>query len=107
MEMSRLVCILSSYPSWCFFPLLNQRLSCGSIAVPALTLLLFLPTQAKEGQHRLRAHVRGGAHHHQELPPHQRADVGAGGQVHGRRQTRAAQPLQQVRHRGLCVVRTT
>lgn len=53
--------------------------------------------QLEEGQHRLREYVRGGAYCHQKLPPHQCADVGAGGQVHGHRQARTAQPLQQVR----------
>ncbi|TMS11240.1 Eukaryotic translation initiation factor 3 subunit H [Larimichthys crocea] len=32
---------------------------------------------------------------HQKLSPHQRTDVGPGGQVHSRRQARTAQPLKQ------------
>lgn len=57
-----------------------------------------LSLQFEEGQHWLRAYVRGGAHRHQKLSPHQRTDVGPGGQVHSRRQARTAQPLKQVRH---------
>lgn len=64
---------------------------------------LFLPPvlsftlQLEEGQHWVRAYVRGGAYCHQKLPPHQRTVVGPGGQVHSGRQARTAQPLKQVR----------
>lgn len=63
----------------------------------SLLLSLSLPPQLEKGKHWLWEYVRGGPHHHQKLPSHQRTDVGAGGQVHGRRQARTAQPLKQVR----------
>lgn len=59
-------------------------------------MTISLCVQAEEGQRGIRAHVRGGSHRHQELSPHQRSSVGAGGQVHRRGQTRAPEPLQQV-----------
>lgn len=68
-----------------------------TICLTSVSPVLSLSPQPEESQYWLWAYVRGGAYCHQELPPHQRNDVGAGGQVHGRRQAWTAQPLKQVR----------
>lgn len=70
---------------------------CAEVLLIFLFLSLTVRHQLEEGQHRLREYVRGGAYCHQKLPPHQCADVGAGGKIYSHRQARTAQPLQQVR----------
>lgn len=72
---------------------LSSNLSFLTSVSPVLCLTL----QLEESQYWLWTYVRGGAHYHQKLPPHQRTDVGARGQIHGRRQAWTAQPFKQVR----------